>query len=174
MRVPNNRCIVRNHARQKSIDQLNHTHMPTHTHAIQKHWRRRAWMGGSAHHSQGLLRGWDLLPAKGHFRQHKAGREYIRGKSSSTRKLGSVMQTHGASRADSHHIRMAWDDLGSQVDWDAAASLLRESLTCHSDSRLSLWNSSISFLAKLSKYPKGIIFNPRVPVARIVNSISTP
>lgn len=30
-----------------------------------------------------------------------------RGKSSSTRKLGSVMQTHGASRADSHHIRMA-------------------------------------------------------------------
>ena len=174
MRVPNSRCIVRNHARQKSISQLNHTHRHMHIHAIHKHRRRRAWMGGSAHHSQGLLRGWDLVPGKGYFRQHKAGGEYIRGKSSSTRDLGSVMQTHSASRADSHHIRMAWDNLGSQADWDTAASLLRESLTCHSDSRLSLWNSSISFLAKLSKYPKGIIFNPRVPVARIVNSISTP
>lgn len=133
MRVPNNRCTVRNHDRQKSVDQLNHTHMPTHTHAIQKHWRRRAWMGGSAHHSQGLLRGWDLLPAKGHFRQHKAGREYI-GKIEFCAQAGLQWCRHTVPlRADSHHIRMAW-----RRSWQpgrlrsAAASCSRESLTCHS------------------------------------------
>ena len=171
MRVPNSRCIVRNHARRKSIDHLNHIH--THTHAIHKHWRSRAWMGGSADHSQGLLRGWDLLPGKGHFRQHRASREYIRGKSSSTRKLGSAMQTHGASQADSHHIRTAWDNLGSHDDWDVAASLLRESLL------VTLIQDFLSQTAPSPsspnwEYPKGIIFNPQVPIARIVSSISTP
>ena len=135
MRVTNTRCIVRNHAREKSI-LFTHTHTHTHTHTrthtythtLHKHWRSRANMEGSADHSPGVLQGCDLLPGKGQLGQHKAGREYIRGKSISTSKLGSVMQTHFTSWADPHHIRMVWDNPGSLTNWDVAAFLLRESL----------------------------------------------
>lgn len=149
---------VGNHARQNQSFSLTHTHshhlLPPHPCG---HWRSRAKSDRSADQGQGHVQK-GLCLVKASERNTEPG------------ELRDVSQLCWAFAPHIGAVRV-WD---SPLSYNSCRWPPGSVRTCHSDSVLLRWNSSISVLVKLSKYSKGIIFNPWIPAVHLVNSIAIP